>query len=169
MVPSGRTIPYPAATADLHFEAELAVLLERGGSDIDPADALGHVWGYACANDLTRRDLQAEAKKKGRPWDMAKGFDRSCILGPLTPAADVDLSESTITCTVDGETRQSSLLAAMIWPVPDVIAYLSGLVELQPGDLILTGTPAGVGALERGQTCEVRIDGLEPAVVTIGN
>ncbi|WP_408005587.1 fumarylacetoacetate hydrolase family protein [Salibaculum griseiflavum] len=166
MVASGATIPYPPATQDLHHEAELAVLIGTGGTDIPPGDAVSHVWGYATANDLTRRDLQAQAKAMRRPWDMAKGFDNSAILGTVHKA-NGDLDDRELRCTVDGDIRQRSSLSAMIWPVPDILAYLSRLVTLQPGDLILTGTPAGVGPIARGQTCTVEIDGLDPATVTV--
>ena len=165
VVPSGATIPFPPQTADLHHEAELVVALETGGANIDPADALSHVWGYAAGNDLTRRDLQAAAKDARRPWDMAKGFDLSAVVGLIRPGA-LDMSAS-ITCSVDGRQTQSARLTDMIWPVAAIIAHLSRLVTLAPGDLIFTGTPAGVGPLTQGQTCTVRIEGLEPATVTI--
>lgn len=166
IVQSGRTIPFPVATENLHHEAELAVLIGTGGADIPVSEALSHVWGYAASNDLTRRDLQSEAKSKGRPWDMAKGFDNSCIIGAVTAAAGADVSDVAIECHVDGAQRQGSTTGQMIWPVPDIIAYLSGLVTLQPGDLILTGTPEGVGPIERGQTCSVTVGDLDPAIVT---
>ena len=165
VVPSGATIPFPPQTADLHHEAELVVALETGGANIDQADALSHVWGYAAGNDLTRRDLQAAAKDARRPWDMAKGFDLSAVVGLIRPGA-LDMSAS-ITCSVDGRQTQSARLTDMIWPVASIIAHLSRLVTLAPGDLIFTGTPAGVGPLTQGQTCTVRIEGLEPATVTI--
>jgi fumarylpyruvate hydrolase len=168
VVESGTVIPYPPATADLHHEAELVAAIGKGGADIAPADALDHVWGYATGNDLTRRDLQAEAKAARRPWDMSKGFDASAVVGPLRQAADIGHPErGAITCTVNGTVRQSGDIADMIWPLPDVIAHLSRLVTLASGDLIFTGTPAGVGALVAGDTCEVRIDGLAPATVTL--
>ncbi|MFN4155799.1 MAG: fumarylacetoacetate hydrolase family protein [Paracoccaceae bacterium] len=165
VVAGGSTIPYPSATADFHHEAELVVALGGGGFMVpeDQADTL--IWGHAAGNDLTRRDLQAQAKAARRPWDMAKGFDRSAVVGPLRPGP-VD-GAAVIRCTVDGEVRQEARVSDMIWPVPAIIAYLSRLVELAPGDLIMTGTPAGVGPLERGQLCAVTIDGLDPAVVTI--
>jgi fumarylpyruvate hydrolase len=166
VVPSGRTIPYPPATDDLHHEAELAVLIGTGGADIAPEKALSHVWGRAAANDLTRRDLQAQAKQMRRPWDMAKGFDNSAVLGTLHKGADLD-GDRSIRCRVDGALRQAAPLSAMIWPVAEIIAHLSRLLTLQPGDLILTGTPAGVGPIARGQTCTVEIDGLTPATVTL--
>ncbi len=165
VVPSGQIIPYPPATQDLHYEGELVVAIGLGGADILADQALTHVWGYAAGNDLTRRDLQAEAKATRRPWDMAKGFDRSAIVGLIHP--QTALGDGTLTLAVDGVVRQSTLLSKMIWDVPGIIAHLSRLVTLAPGDLIFTGTPAGVGALQRGQTCTVTIDGLSPATVTI--
>lgn len=165
VVPSGQIIPYPPATQDLHYEGELVVAIGLGGADILADQALTHVWGYAAGNDLTRRDLQAKAKATRRPWDMAKGFDRSAIVGLIHP--QTALGDGTLTLAVDGVVRQSTLLSKMIWDVPGIIAHLSRLVSLAPGDLIFTGTPAGVGALQRGQTCTVTIDGLSPATVTI--
>ena len=167
LVASGATIPYPSMTADLHHEAELVVAIGHAGQDIAPANALSHVWGYAAGNDLTRRDLQAEAKQLRRPWDMAKGFDRSAVAGALRPVVAGHALSGAIRCLVDGDIRQRADLADMIWGVPDIIATLSRFVGLQPGDLIFTGTPAGVGPILRGQTCVVEVDGLAPAVVTV--
>ncbi|MBC7477449.1 MAG: fumarylacetoacetate hydrolase family protein [Pseudorhodobacter sp.] len=168
-IASGATIPYPPQTSDLHHEAELVVAIGTGGADIAEADALAHVWGYATGNDLTRRDLQAEAKTARRPWDMAKGFDNSAVVGPIQPGPiqPGPIGEASITCTVDGKVTQSARLSDMIWPVPAIIAHLSRLVTLQPGDLIFTGTPAGVGPIQRGQTCTVEIIGLPPATITV--
>lgn len=166
VVDSGSTIAFPPMTADLHHEAELVVALGAGGRDLEPAAALALVWGYGAGNDLTRRDLQAEAKAARRPWDMSKGFDRSAVVGALSPAAG-RIWTGRIRARVDGVLRQDGDLAEMIWPVPEVIACLSRLVELAPGDLIFTGTPAGVGPIARGQTCVVEIDGLAPAMVTL--
>lgn len=165
---SGTTIPYPPATSNLHFEGELVVAMGKGGAEIAEEDASNHVWGYAAGNDLTRRDIQAEAKEMGRPWDMAKGFDRSAVLGGLHSAEKIGhLSEGAIQTLVNGEIRQDADLADMIWSVPETISYLSHLVTIEPGDLIMTGTPAGVGAIEKGETCEVRIEGLSPATVSL--
>ena len=164
VVQSGAIIPYPPQTSDLHHEAELVVAIGRAGRDIAEETALSHVWGYAAGNDLTRRDLQAAAKAARRPWDMAKGFDNSAVVGLIHPGP---ISDATLTCTVDGTVTQSARLSAMIWPVPVLIAHLSRLVTLQPGDLIFTGTPAGVGPLQRGQTCTVEISGLTPAAITL--
>ncbi|NEX46008.1 fumarylacetoacetate hydrolase family protein [Pseudotabrizicola algicola] len=165
VVASGSTIAYPPATADFHHEAELVVALGQGGFMVPEDEAQSLIWGHAAGNDLTRRDMQAEAKAARRPWDMSKGFDRSAVLGALRPGPVA--ADAVIRCTVDGAVRQEARLSDMIWPVNAVIAYLSRLVELAPGDLIMTGTPAGVGPLERGQVCTVTIDGLDPAVVTI--
>jgi fumarylpyruvate hydrolase len=167
LVNSGARLAYPPMTADLHHEAELVAAIGTGGADIDAAKALHHVWGYAAGNDLTRRDLQAEAKALRRPWDMAKGFDNSAVVGALHPATAGHVLSGAIRCHLDGALRQSADLSDMIWTLPDILAHLSRFVTLQPGDLIFTGTPAGVGPIGRGQTCVVRIDGLDPAVVTI--
>ncbi len=166
LVQSGATIPYPPATADLHHEAELVVACGKGGANLTPEAALDIVWGYASGNDLTRRDLQAEAKAARRPWDMAKGFDRSAVVGAIRPASD-GMPLGRISCHVDGRCTQDALISQMIWSVGAIIAHLSALVELAPGDLIFTGTPAGVGPIARGATVSVQIDGLSPATVTI--
>ncbi|MDO8985642.1 fumarylacetoacetate hydrolase family protein [Cypionkella sp.] len=166
VVDSGAALPYPTATTDLHHEAELVVALGKSGRDVTEDQALALIWGYAAGNDLTRRDLQAEAKAARRPWDMAKGFDNSAVVGALRPA-DQGVPAGRIRCLVDGRVTQDADLAEMIWPVSGIIAHLSRLVALQPGDLIFTGTPAGVGPIARGQTCEVQIDGLQPARVTL--
>lgn len=157
----GATIDYPLLTHNLHHEIELAVALARGGTELSAADALGHVFGYAVALDLTRRDLQADAKANGRPWDMAKGFDCSAPIAPIHRAAKIGHpKQGRIWVTVDDALRQDGNLDEMIWPVADVIAILSRSVALAPGDLILTGTPAGVGPIARGQRVRGGIDGL---------
>ncbi len=166
VVDSGMVLPYPTATADLHHEAELVVALGAAGSFVTEDHALALIWGYAAGNDLTRRDLQAEAKAARRPWDMAKGFDNSAVVGALRPA-DQGAPVGRMRCLVDGRITQDADLAEMIWPVAGIIAHLSRLVALQPGDLIFTGTPAGVGPIARGQTCEVQIDGLESATMRL--
>lgn len=167
VVASGETIPFPPATENLQHEVELIVVIENGGADISEADALSHVYGYATGNDLTRRDLQFAAKSKGAPWDMAKGFDNSAIVGTVHPVSEVGHPTSgAVTCSVNGETRQSGDLNQMIWSVPAIIATLSKLVTLEAGDIIMTGTPAGVGPIEKGQTCVCEIEGLTPATVT---
>ena len=153
VVESGVTLPYPPQTQNLHYEGELVVAIGQEGTHVSEADALSHVWGYAVGNDLTRRDLQAEAKQMGRPWDMAKGFDRSAVIGPIHPSQAVGhLSHGAIRTFVDGEVRQEADLADMIWSVPEIVSILSCTITLQPGDLIMTGTPAGVGPLTPGRT-----------------
>lgn len=168
LLTDGADLPYPPQTDDLHFEAELVVALGRGGTDIAPADAQGLIWGYATGNDFTRRDLQAVAKKAGRPWDLAKGFDLSAACGMLHPVSQTGaLDSGRIALTVDGHLRQESDLSQMIWPVAEVIAHLSRSVRLAAGDLIFTGTPAGVGAVTPGQVVTVEIDRLTPLVTRI--
>ena len=164
VVESGAVLPFPVATADLHHEAELVVALGAGGAFVPEDEALSLVWGYAAGNDLTRRDLQAQAKATRRPWDMSKGFDASAVLGAIRPGAAVP--QGRIRCLVDGRVTQDADLSEMIWPVAGIIAYLSRLVTLAPGDLIFTGTPAGVGPIAPGQTCVIEVDGLEPAAVS---
>jgi len=167
VVRTGKTIPYPQVTQNLHHEVEMIVVIKTGGRDIDEATALDHVYGYGVGNDLTRRDLQAAAKSKGAPWDMAKGFDNSAIIGTVHPVSEVGHPTSgSVRCTVDGEVRQDGDLAKMIWSVPEIIATLSRTVTLEAGDIIMTGTPAGVGPIEKGQTCVCEIEGLSPASVT---
>lgn len=168
VVDSGAKLPFPVATENLHFEAELVVAIGAKGNAISRDAALEHVFGFAAGNDLTRRDLQAQAKETRRPWDMAKGFDRSAVVGALTPIADWNRDSARITCTLDGEIKQDADIADMIWPVPDIIAYLSRLVTLRAGDLIMTGTPAGVGRITAGQVCTVTVEGLADASVTLG-
>lgn len=161
LVTDGGAAPWPSATNDLHHEAELVVALGAGGVDVSPDEALTLVWGYAPGNDLTRRDLQAAAKAARRPWDMSKGFDASAPCGTLVPVSACGHPASgRITCTVDGKVTQDADIADMIWDVPHIIAHLSGLVRLAPGDLIFTGTPAGVGPVQRGQTVAVTVEGL---------
>jgi fumarylpyruvate hydrolase len=167
VVPTGSTLPFPSATEDLHHEIELVVALERGGEGIASDEALSHVFGYAVGLDMTRRDLQAQAKKAGRPWDMAKGFDRSAPVSPIRPVPAIGHpSEGAISLRINGELRQEGDLSQQIWKVPETIAYLSTLVELQPGDLIMTGTPKGVGRVEAGDHLEGHIDGLGELTVT---
>lgn len=161
VVDSGATIPYPPDTENFHHEAELVVAIGKAGRDISVDDASGHVWGYAAGNDLTRRDLQQVAKETRRPWAMAKGFDRSAPIGPLHAVTDVGHPErGAIQCLVNGEARQDANLNEMIWKVPEIVSFLSRSVTIAPGDLILTGTPAGVGPLRPGDTCVVSIEGL---------
>lgn len=169
LVESGSRIPFPVATADLHHEIELVVALGRAGADIPVADALNHVWGYGIGLDLTRRDLQAVAKKLGRPWDLAKGFDQSAPCGALAPVGAVGHPDhGVIQLMINGETRQRGDLRDQIWGVAETIAFLSTLVTLKPGDLIFTGTPEGVGPVNRGDHLVGTIEGVSSLDVTIG-
>lgn len=164
----GADMPYPTMTSDLHHELELVVGLKSGGADITEADAMSHVWGYAVGLDMTRRDLQGEAKKAGRPWDMAKGFDDSAPIGLMVPASDVaDSSKGLIELKVNGQVRQNSDLSFMIWSIPETIAYLSRLVKLEAGDLIMTGTPEGVAACVRGDVLEGVVAGVGKVKTTL--
>lgn len=161
IVVGGAAMPYPPQTGDLHHEIELVVAIGKDGADIDPAEALDHVYGYAAGIDMTRRDLQAAAKKAGRPWDMAKGFDHSAPIGTIEPASAIGHpSSGAITLSVNGVERQRGDLADQIWNVSDTIAFLSRFVTLRAGDIIMTGTPAGVGAVTRGDTLEGTIAGV---------
>jgi fumarylpyruvate hydrolase len=161
-------MPYPPATADLHHEVELVVAIGKDGSDISIENALDHVHGYAVGLDMTRRDLQAVAKKSGRPWEMAKAFDHSAPIGPIVPASQIGHpAQGEIVLLVNGDVRQRGDLGEQIWSVPETIAYLSGLVALKAGDLIMTGTPAGVSAVMRGDVLEGRIAGVGTVRTTI--
>ena len=168
VVPNGAPVPYPPRTANLHHEIELVVAIGRGGRDIALSAALDHVYGYAVGNDLTRRDLQSEAKSRGLPWDVSKGFDASAPLSAIRPASDAGhVSIGRIWLEVNGKLRQDANIAEMIWNVPEIVAELSTYFELCPGDLIFTGTPAGVGPLQRGDNVVGGIDGLETLRNTI--
>ncbi|WP_413600139.1 fumarylacetoacetate hydrolase family protein [Curtobacterium sp. Curtsp57] len=160
IVVDGADTPYPTMTGQLEHEVELVAAIGIGGADVPVESALDHVWGYAVGLDLTRRDLQAEAKRLGRPWDLAKGFDASAPIGVLVPAATVDPTRGAIALDVDGAPRQRGDLADQIWSVAEVIATLSRFVTLAPGDLVLTGTPDGVGAIDRGAVLRGTIDGI---------
>lgn len=167
VVPTGSRLPFPTQTEVLHHEIELVVALGQGGQDIEVEKALDYVFGYAVGLDMTRRDLQAVAKQAGRPWDMAKGFDHSAPTGPIRPAADIGHpSEGAVWLRINDELRQEGDLAQQIWKVPETISYLSTLVMLRPGDFIMTGTPKGVGRVERGDRLEGHIDGLGDLTVT---
>lgn len=160
--------PYPSASQDVHHEIELVVALKSGGSDIPVEKALDCVFGYAIGLDMTRRDLQAEAKKHGRPWEVAKAFEKSAPCGPLHAVTDIGpLTEGAIRLSINGAVRQDGNLNQMIWKVPEMIAYLSRLFTLQPGDLIFSGTPAGVGAVQKGDVMRGEIDGLGAISVTV--
>ncbi len=160
LVVNGADMPYPPMSKELHHEMELVVAIGSAGANIPVAEALNHVWGYCAGLDMTRRDLQNEAKKTGRPWDMGKGFDHSAPMGALVPARGVDVSKGKIELKVNGKVRQTSDLSKLIWSVPEVISNLSHLVRLAPGDLIMTGTPEGVAAVQRGDLLEGVVEGV---------
>lgn len=163
VVANDNDVPYPPCTENLHHEIELVVAIGKAGQDIAEADAEEHIYGYAAGNDLTRRDLQLEARNSGRPWDTGKAFDRSAPVTAIHPVSDVGhIREGAIWLKVNGEVRQEADIRDLIWSVPEIIMHLSRLFELRPGDLIFTGTPAGVGPLQRGDRVDAHIDGLEP-------
>lgn len=169
VVPATGDIPYPPLTSDLHHEVELVIGIGQSGQNITPEAAADHIWGATVGLDLTRRDLQAQAKQQGRPWDWAKAFDASAPCGPLRPVSALGrLDAGRIWLSVNGETRQEGDLADMIWSVGEVIAHCSRSVRLQPGDLIFTGTPAGVGPVQPGETVQAGIDGVGELMVRIG-
>jgi fumarylpyruvate hydrolase len=160
-------IPYPPATKNLHHEMELVVCMKSGGADIPVDKALDHVYGYAVGLDMTRRDLQNQAKDMGRPWDMGKGFDNSAPIGIIYPVSEVGhIDKGTIQLDVNGKTRQKSDLNALIWSIPETISYLSGLVTLAAGDLIYSGTPEGVAAVGKGDTLQGFVDKAGTVSVT---
>ena len=161
IVTDGKDMQYPSLTQDLHHEIEMVLAIGIGGSNIAPADALNHVWGYGVGLDMTRRDLQGEAKKMGRPWDTGKAFDESAPCSSLVPVSQCGhLAKGLINLKVNGVIKQEGDLAMMIWNVPDTIAYLSTLFALEPGDLIFSGTPAGVAAVKKGDVLEGYVAGL---------
>ena len=161
IVTDGADFPYPPQSKDVHHEMELVVALGKGGANIAEAKALDHVYGYAVGLDMTRRDLQGEAKKMGRPWDTGKGFDHSAPCSAIVPAAKIGHpSKGAIWLKVNGEMRQKGDLSQLIWNIPETIAYLSTLFKLAPGDLIYSGTPAGVAAVKRGDVLEGVVEGV---------
>jgi fumarylpyruvate hydrolase len=162
-VPEGETgeMPYPPGTSNLHYELELVVAIGIGGMNIKAADAMKHVWGYAVGLDMTRRDLQGEMKKQGRPWEIGKAFDFSAPIGPIVPAAKAPgATAATIELTVNGAVKQSSTTAKLIWNIAETIEHLSSYWRLEPGDLIYTGTPEGVGAVKPGDLMEGGVAGV---------
>ncbi len=170
VVPEGETgaIDYPTLTSNFHHEIELVVAIDHGGRDIRAADAQAHVYGYAVGLDMTRRDLQTDMKKQGRPWEIGKAFDQSAPIGPIVPASVTGpLNSGAITLHVNGQLRQNSDVSALIWNVGEIIEHLSAAWLLQPGDLIYTGTPAGVAAVVRGDVMEGRVAGLPPLRVAV--
>lgn len=169
VVMDGTTIPYPKATENFHYEVELVVAIGKSGEDVAVADALDLVHGYAVGLDMTRRDLQAEARKAGRPWDMGKAFDRSAPIGALHRVGDVGhIDKGAIWLKVNGQTTQSADIRDLIWNVPETIAHLSGLVRLEPGDLIYTGTPDKVGPVVAGDEMLAHVDGLSDLTIRVG-
>jgi fumarylpyruvate hydrolase len=161
-------MPYPTLTSNLHHEIELVVAIGVGGSQIKAADAAHHIYGYAVGLDMTRRDLQNDMKKHGRPWSIGKGFDHSAPIGAITPANQVPgIAGAAIQLQVNGQDRQRSIIAKLIWNISETIEQLSAAWTLQPGDLIFTGTPEGVGAVVRGDTLVGSIDGLQSISVRI--
>ncbi|MBC7719143.1 MAG: fumarylacetoacetate hydrolase family protein [Chitinophagaceae bacterium] len=161
-------IPYPSLTKNLHHEIELVVAIGTGGKNIAAADAFKHIYGYAVGLDMTRRDLQGEMKKAGRPWCIGKGYDHSAPIGPITRMLDAgDIENAEIYVQVAGLDRQRSQVSKLIWNIAETIAYLSSAWELQPGDLIFTGTPEGVGAVVSGDTMQGGVTGLGTLTVTV--
>lgn len=161
-------MPYPSKTNDLHHEMELVVAIGKAGKDVSVEEAKEMVWGYALGLDMTRRDLQGEAKKQGRPWEVGKAFDMSGPIGPIHPAASVsNIDKAAISLDVNGQTRQKSTIASLIWSIPESVAFLSGLFELQPGDLIFSGTPEGVAAVKVGDELVGKVEGLGELKVRI--
>jgi fumarylpyruvate hydrolase len=169
LVPSGGTFPYPDATKDVHHELEMVVALKSGGKDIAQDKALSHVFGYAVGLDMTRRDLQGEAKKLGRPWEVGKAFESAAPCSEIVPASVIGHpAQGAVWLKINGEPRQKGDLNQLIWKVPEMIAYLSGLFELRAGDLIFSGTPAGVGPVKRGDVLHGGVDGVGELKVTVG-
>ncbi|MBV9913426.1 MAG: fumarylacetoacetate hydrolase family protein [Sinobacteraceae bacterium] len=165
---SGAELPYPSRTRELHHEIEMVVAIGRGGRDIAASAALGYIFGYAAGIDLTRRDLQALAKRNGRPWDTAKGFEHSAPLAAIRPVTQGHVQHGRIWLEVNGQLRQEADVSQMIWKVPEILAELSGYFALCPGDLVFTGTPAGVQALQPGDRLEGGIAGLETLRLQVG-
>ena len=169
LTPSGNTVPYPTETRNYHYEMELVLAIGAPVFKVTPEAAVAAIWGYAAGLDMTRRDLQSEAKAAGRPWDTAKGFDQSAILGEIVRVSDVGrLDKGAITLAVNGVQKQHGDLADMIWHQAEIVSNLSHLYRLHPGDLIYTGTPAGVGAVVPGDVLTGRIEGLGEITLTVG-
>jgi fumarylpyruvate hydrolase len=169
VIEAGEVFPYPPLTNDLHFEIELVVALGKGGANIPTEKALDHVFGYAVGLDMTRRDLQTEAKNLQRPWEVGKAFERSAPIGEIVRASEIGHpNQGAIWLDVDGKRRQSGDLNQLIWKVPEVIAHLSALFELAPGDIIMSGTPAGVGPVKKGEVMLGHVDGVGDIKVPVG-
>lgn len=168
LVTGNADFPYPAKSNDVHHEIEMVVALHKGGSNIPLESALEHVWGYGVALDMTRRDLQGECKKAGRPWEIGKAFDHSAPISELLPVSEAsNPTDGAIWLKVNGKIRQQGDLNQMIWKVPEIISYLSDLFTLAPGDLILSGTPSGVGPVKRGDKLDGHIDGIGDLYCTV--
>lgn len=168
--PSGVTVAYPPGTSNYHHEMELVVAIGAPAFRVGKADAMAAIFGYACGLDMTRRDLQLDARARQRPWDLGKDFEDSAILGPLTRRESFgELGGQRLSLTVDGVIRQQALLSDLVWSVPELVADLSCFYHLEPGDLIFTGTPAGVGAVTPGSVLHGEIEGLEPVDLTVGS
>ena len=165
---SGAVVPYPPGTSDFHYEMELAVALGAPAFRVAAAEAMACVWGYACGLDMTRRDRQQDGKDHRRPWDLGKDIEHGAVLAAITPAAGFTPGNQRIHLTVNGQVRQDASLADMVWSVPEIISHLSRYYHLVPGDIILTGTPAGVGPVVAGDVIAGGIDGLEPVQLTLG-
>ncbi|SIQ74841.1 fumarylpyruvate hydrolase [Paracoccus thiocyanatus] len=165
---SGATLPYPPGTRDLHHEIELVVAIGAPAFRLAPAQAMDAVWGYGVGLDMTRRDLQARAKDKRQPWDLGKDFEGAAVFSALTPARDFTPAAQPIHLRVNGAMRQQAGIAEMVWSIPDLIADLSRYYHLGPGDLVMTGTPAGVGPVQPGDRLAGGVEGLEPVELTIG-
>ena len=160
--------PYPKHSNDVHHEVELAIMLKSGGEDIPLDDALNHVYGYALSLDMTRRDLQAAQKKLGRPWEISKAFERSAPVGPIHPVTSVGhLHQGRIELQLNNSITQQGDLNQMIWKIPEIISYLSEYFALEAGDVILSGTPAGVGPVQRGDKIKATVDGLDSIIVNV--
>ncbi|HRQ64474.1 MAG TPA: fumarylacetoacetate hydrolase family protein [Xanthomonadaceae bacterium] len=169
LVESGATVPYPTGTANYHFEMELVVAIGRPGFRVAEADAHELIYGYAAGLDMTRRDLQLVAREQGRPWDLGKNFEKSAVCTEIVPAAGVDvLEQGAINLQVNGQTKQTSDLSMLIWNVREIIADLSKFYHLEPGDLIYTGTPEGVGAVKPGDRITGHVDGVGDISLTVG-
>ncbi len=168
LLPAGQDFPYPPKSEDVHFELELVVALKGGGTNVPVERAMDLVYGYAVGLDMTRRDLQGEAKKLGRPWEIGKAFEHSAPCGPIVPAEKVgQLTQGAVILEVNGETRQKGDVNQMIWKIPEMISYLSDYFTLAPGDLIMSGTPAGVGAVKRGDVMRGRVEGVGEITVRV--
>lgn len=169
LVPSGATIPYPPGTQNFHYEMELVIAIGARAFRVTREEAGAAIWGYGCGLDMTRRDLQLAERAKQRPWDLGKNVERSAVMAALTPAAEFgEVGPQRITLSVNGETKQDAHLSDLVWSPVEIISHLSGFYHLAPGDLIYTGTPAGVGPVVAGDVIRGEIDGLAPVELTIG-